>query len=73
MKKYLAIAVGAVLSLLGVSAHAALDAGVAAGMATVQTDFEALLALAYPIMISITVALVIFNLVKMFIHKSAGK
>lgn len=54
-------------------ANAALDAGVATGMATVQTDFTALLALAYPIMISITVSLVIFGLVKMFIHKSAGK
>lgn len=70
-KKLVAVCVG-VLAMVS-SAFAALDASIATGLTSVQTDFNALLALVYPIMISITVALVIFGLVKMFIHKSAGK
>lgn len=55
------------------SANAALDASIATGLTSVQTDFTALLALVYPVMISVTAAIVIFGLAKMFIHKAAGK
>lgn len=54
-------------------ASAALDPSIATGLTQVQTDFTALLGLVYPIMISITAAIVIFGLAKMFIHKAAGK
>ena len=66
---------GSLVGLLAVagSANAALDASIATGLTSVQTDFTALLALVYPIMISITAAIVIFGLAKMFIHKAAGK
>lgn len=73
MKKYLLGLLAATLSLFGISAHAALDAGIATGFTAVATDFAALLALAYPLLITITTGLVIFGMVKMFIHKAAGK
>lgn len=74
-KKLLSVVAGSLVGLVGLvgSAHAALDASIATGLATVQTDFTALLALVYPIMISITAAIVIFGLARMFIHKAAGK
>lgn len=46
MKKYLFGFLVAGLSLFGISAHAALDAGIATGFTAVATDFGALLALA---------------------------
>lgn len=55
------------------SANAALDPNIATGLTSLQTDFTSLMTLVYPIMISISVALVVFGLVKMFIHKAAGK
>lgn len=61
------------LGFSAATAQAALDASIATGLTSVQTDFTALLALVYPIMISITAAIVIFGLAKMFIHKAAGK
>lgn len=70
-KKLGAVLVG-VLALAS-SAFAALDASIATGLTSVQTDFNSLLSLVYPIMISITAAVVIFGLAKMFIHKAAGK
>lgn len=74
-KKLLSVVAGALVGLLGLvsSAHAALDASIATGLTSVQTDFTALLALVYPIMISITAGIVIFGLARMFIHKAAGK
>lgn len=68
-----ALRVGLPFGLLGVagSAHAALDPNIALGLSSLQTDFNSLMALVYPVAISITVALVIFGLVKMFIHRSA--
>lgn len=73
MKKYLLGLLAATLSLFGFQAQAALDPNIATGLTSLQTDFTALMALVYPVMIAITVALVIFGLVKMFIHKAAGK
>lgn len=67
------VGVGGGLLVAAGSASAALDASIATGLTQVQTDFTALLALVYPIMISITAAIVIFGLAKMFIHKAAGK
>lgn len=55
------------------SAQAAIPLEVSTGFTAVLTDFTALLALAYPLMISIVTGLVIFGMVKMFIHKAAGK
>ena len=60
------------LSLAGQS-HAALDPSITAAFTALQTSFAELLAAAYPVMIAITVGLVIFGMVKMFIHKAAGK
>lgn len=68
-----AIASGAGLLAVGTSANAALDPAIALGLTAFQTDFNALLSLVYPIAIGVTTALVIFGLVKMFIHRSAGK
>ena len=65
------IAVGAGSAVAAGSASAALDLSIAAGFTTLQTDFNALMAIVYPVAISITVALVVFGLVKMFIHRSA--
>ena len=68
-----AIKYGSAVGLLGVAgaANAALDANIALGLTALETDFNALMALVYPVAISITVALVLFGLVKMFIHRSA--
>ena len=71
-----AAVVGGVAGVLGLGAasqdaNAALDANIALGLTALETDFNALMALVYPVAISITVALVIFGLVKMFIHRSA--
>lgn len=55
------------------NAWAVLDPAIVAGLGTVLTSFNELLAAVYPIMIAISVGLVVFGLVKMFIHKSAGK
>lgn len=63
-------AVAGGLSVVG-SANAALDPNIATGLTALQTDFNSLMALVYPVAISIAVALVIFGLVKMFIHRSA--
>lgn len=59
------------LGFSAAQAQAALDANIALGLTSLQTDFNSLMALVYPVAISITVALVIFGLVKMFIHRSA--
>lgn len=63
---------GAILGSLFSSnpAQAALDPNIALGLASLKTDFDSLMAQVYPIAIAITTALVIFGLVKMFIHKS---
>lgn len=63
------------LSAIGVagSSQAALDPSVSAAFTTLSASFNDLLTAAYPVMISITVGLTIFGLVKMFIHKAAGK
>lgn len=55
------------------SASAALDANIATGLTSLQTDFNSLIGLVYPVMIGITVAMVIFGLVKGFIHRAGGK
>lgn len=55
------------------SAQAAIPVEVGAGFTAVLADFTALLALAYPLMIAIVTGLVIFGMVKMFIHKAAGR
>ena len=64
---------GTGLLFLSQSSNAALNAGVADGFTALTTDFNSLLTLAYPVMITIVVALVIFGMVKGFIHKAAGK
>ncbi|MBY0545153.1 MAG: hypothetical protein K2Q14_06350 [Gammaproteobacteria bacterium] len=73
--KYRTVALkfGAPVGLLAAagSANAALDGNIATGLTQLQTDFSALMALVYPVAISIAVALAIFGLVKMFIHRAA--
>lgn len=64
---------GAGLAVGATAAQAAIPLEVSTGFTAVLTDFTALLALAYPLMISIVTGLVIFGMVKMFIHKAAGK
>lgn len=64
--------VGGALTM-ATNAKAALDPAVAGAFTALQSSFDDLLTAAYPVMISITVALVIFGLVKMFIHKAAGR
>lgn len=72
--KYSVVAgVTALGAMVASSANAALDPNIATGLTSLQTDFTSLMTLVYPIMISISVALVVFGLVKMFIHKAAGK
>lgn len=65
--------VGGALVVAAANSNAALNAGVATGLTDLTADFNSLLTLAYPVMITITVALVIFGMVKSFIHKAAGK
>lgn len=45
------------MSLVG-TAHAALPAAVATGFADMETDFEALFALAFPVLVVIVVAMI---------------
>ena len=72
--KYSVVAgVTALGAMVASSANAALDPNIATGLTSLQTDFTSLMTLVYPIMISISVALVVFGSVKMFIHKAAGK
>lgn len=66
-------AAGSGLVVVSTSSNAALNAGVADGFTALTADFNSLLTLAYPVMITIVVALVIFGMVKGFIHKAAGK
>lgn len=63
-------AVGAAVVTLSTQASAVLDPNIATGLTALKTDFDALMAVVYPIAIAITSALVIFGLVKMFIHKA---
>lgn len=64
---------GAALVAVAGSAQAAIPLEVGTGFTAVLTDFNALLALAYPLMIAIVTGMVIFGLVKKFIHKAAGR
>lgn len=64
---------GGALVVISGSSQAVLNGGVATGLTTLTTDFNSLLDLAYPVMITIVVAMVIFGMVKGFIHKAAGK
>lgn len=66
------VSLAAGAAVLSGSANAVLDASIATGLTSLQTDFSALLSLVYPVMIAITVALVIFGLVKGFIKKAGG-
>lgn len=70
-KTALASAVLAASLVISEAANAALDTNIATGLTALKTDFDSLMALVYPIAIGITTALVIFGLVKMFIHKAA--
>ena len=66
------LAAGATFAVAVVGqAQAVLDPAIVTGLGTVQTSFNELLAAVYPIMISITVSLVVFGLVKMFINRAA--
>lgn len=65
--------VAAGVGAVSASANAALDPAVAAAFTTLNTSFTDLITAAYPVMIAISVGLVIFGLVKMFIHKAAGR
>jgi len=61
------IASGAVL--VGFGANAALPDGVATGFTTLQTDGLAMADLAWPVVIALTVAVILFKLYKRFIGK----
>ena len=75
LKSWVVGAVAVVTGLVATAASAvvALDPAISTGFTTVEDNFTALLALAYPYMIMITTGLIVFGLVKMFIHKGAGK
>lgn len=70
--KNIAAATGLALPVMAViasPAEAALNAGVAAGFTGLQTDALALVDLAWPVVIAVTVAFIIISLFK----KAAGK
>lgn len=67
------VAGGAALVTASQVASAALDASISTGLTAVQGDFTSLLALAYPVMISVTGAVVLFSLSKGFIKRAFGK
>lgn len=69
----IAVVVGAGSMAVSTFASAALDASISTGLTAVQGDFTSLLALAYPVMISVTGAVVLFSLAKGFIHRAFGK
>lgn len=62
------IVVGSSL-LIGAAANAALPEGVTAGFTQVQTDGLAMADLAWPVVIALTVAVILFKLYKRFIGK----
>ncbi len=59
------------LLLVGQSAHAVLDPSISPAFAGLQTDFNSLMTMVYPIAISIAVALAIFGLVMRFVGRAA--
>lgn len=62
------IIVGSTL-LIGAAANAALPDGVTAGFTQVQADGLAMADLAWPVVIALTVAIILFKLYKRFIGK----
>ena len=55
--------------LIGATANAALPDGVSVGFTQVQTDGLAMADLAWPVVIALTVAVILFKLYKRFIGK----
>lgn len=62
------IAAGAAL-VVGFGAHAALPDGVSTGFTQLQTDGLAMADLAWPVVISLTVSLILFKLYKRYVAK----
>lgn len=64
----LALVLVGVLSMVG-TAHAALPAAAATAFTDMETDFEALYALAYPILITIVIAMMVWRYSRKFGNK----
>lgn len=64
---------GAAALTVSESSQAALDPAVATAFTGLAGDFGSLMTAAYPVMITIATGLAVFGLVRMMIHKGAGK
>jgi hypothetical protein len=70
MKKYLLLTVVSLLSFFSIPSFAALNAGVATGFTSLQTDALALVDLVWPVVIAVTVAFIILGLFKKAANKA---
>lgn len=68
-KKYGSKVIGSAALLVGVSAHAALPAGIATSITSIQTDGLAMADLVWPVVIIFSGAIILFKLYKRFIGK----
>lgn len=68
-RKYAGTALAASAMVVGFGAHAELPAGVATGFTQIQTDGLAMADLAWPVVIALTVAMILFKLYKRFAGK----
>jgi len=71
-KKYgagISAAVGSALLLPVASVHAALPASVATGFTEMETDFESVFALAFPVLVTIVVAMIAWRYTRKFGNK----
>lgn len=69
MKNYLVVLFASALSLFGISAFAALPAGVATGFTDIQTNMQGVFDLALPVVILGVVLMLVIKLMKKFANK----
>jgi hypothetical protein len=70
MKKIALVSVGSFLSFLSIPSFAALNAGIATGLATLEADALDLVDLVWPVVIAVTVAFIILGLFKKAANKA---
>ncbi len=68
-RKYAGTALATSAMVVGFNAHAVLPAGVATGFTQIQTEGLEMADLAWPVVIALTVALILFKLYKRFVGK----
>jgi len=69
MKNFVLMLIAAALSMFGMSAYAALPAGVATGLTSIQTNLQDVFDLALPVVILGVVLMLIIKFLKKFSNK----